>query len=68
MLVIESLILYMTKNPYLVALWGMSVAQTVVSFGLGVKQTLSFYFVSLVAIIFIYFVQTVSYQKEKSIN
>lgn len=56
----ERAVLYLTRNPFIFAFWGMLAAQGVASFGLGIGQQMTYYAVCFAAMGMIWFVQTFS--------
>ena len=60
MLFLERAAVFLTHNPYLCALWSMSIAQAAASFGLGVGQTAIYYLVCFSAMVFIWILQKIS--------
>jgi hypothetical protein len=60
MFFLERAAFFLTRNPYLCALWSMSIAQTAASFGLAVGQTAIYYLVCFFAMMFIWILQKIS--------
>ena len=60
MLFLERTAVLLTRNPYLCAIWSMSIAQTAASFGLAVGQAAIYYLVCLSAMAIIWIVQKLS--------
>ena len=60
MLFLERAAVFLPHNPYLCALWSMSIAQAAASFGLGVGQTAIYYLVCFSAMVFIWILQKIS--------